>query len=157
KQSQIFAFADSDGRVTKRWLRALVAPLEEPGVGASTGFRWFTPDPPTFWTLMRGVWDAVAIGRLGAGDCGFAWGGAMAIRKETFFEARLPERWRGAVSDDYALSTAVHALGLKIVYAPGALTPSLDRVTISRFFSWATRQLKITRAYNSGLWLAALV
>ncbi len=37
KRSEVFAFADSDGRVTKRWLRALTAPLAEPGVGASTG------------------------------------------------------------------------------------------------------------------------
>jgi ceramide glucosyltransferase len=157
KQSQVFAFADSDGRVTKRWLRALVAPLSEPGVGASTGFRWFTPDPPTFWTLMRGVWDAVAVGRLGPGDCSFAWGGAMAIRKETFFEARVPERWKDAVSDDYALSAAVHALGLKIAYAPGALTPSFDRVTIRHFFSWAIRQMKITRAWKPALWWAAII
>ena len=80
KQSRLLAFADSDGRVTRGWLRALAAPLAEAGVGASTGYRWFTPEPPTFWSLMRGVWDAVACGRLGPGDNGFAWGGAMAIR-----------------------------------------------------------------------------
>ena len=34
KRSEIFAFADSDGRVNRRWLRALAAPLSEPGVGA---------------------------------------------------------------------------------------------------------------------------
>src|SRR5205823_10886592 len=51
KRSEIFAFADSDGRPGKGWLRALAAPLAEPGVGAATGYRWFTPDPPTFWSL----------------------------------------------------------------------------------------------------------
>src|SRR5262249_31612451 len=39
KRSEVLAFADSDGRPTKRWLRALVAPLAEEGVGASTGYR----------------------------------------------------------------------------------------------------------------------
>ena len=62
KRSQVLAFADSDGRVGPGWLRALVAPLAEPGVGASTGYRWFLPDPPDFWSLMRGVWDAVGDG-----------------------------------------------------------------------------------------------
>ncbi len=156
KQSEVFAFADSDGRVTRGWLRALVAPLSDPGVGASTGFRWFTPEPPTFWNLMRGVWDAVALGQLRPGDCSFAWGGAMAIHKETFFEARVHERWKNAVSDDYTLSDAVHALGRRIAWAPGALTPSFDRVTMRRFFSWAVRQLKITRAHNRVLWFSAL-
>jgi ceramide glucosyltransferase len=156
KQSEILAFADSDGRVTPRWLRALAAPLAEISVGASTGYRWFTPAPPTFWTLLRGAWDAVIFGRLGPGDNAFAWGGAMAIRKEVFFEARVPDYWRGALSDDYALSAAVHALGLSIAFAPGALTPSFDRVSARQFFSWAVRQMKITRFYHPRLWWAAL-
>ena len=33
----------------------------------------------------------------------FAWGGATAIRKETFFEAGVLEYWKSTVSDDYAL------------------------------------------------------
>jgi ceramide glucosyltransferase len=157
KHSRVLAFADSDGRVSRGWLRALVAPLEEPGVGASTGYRWFLPDPPDFWSLLRGVWDAVAAGTLGSGDCRFAWGGAMAIRKEVFFEARVPDFWQGALSDDYALSRAVHAAGLSIAYAPGALTPCGEHITGGRFFGWIRRQLAITRVYAPRLWWPALI
>ena len=157
KRTEIFAFADSDGRVPRGWLRALVAPLDDQGVGASTGYRWFTPVPPSFWTLLRGVWDAVVLARLGPGDNPFAWGGAMAIRKETFFEAKVPEHWKRAISDDYALSAAIHEARLTIAYAPGALTPSLDRTTARRFFAWARRQLIITRFLQPRLWWTALV
>jgi len=157
KRSRVLAFADSDGRVTSGWLRALVAPLAEPGVGASTGFRWFLPDPPDFWSLMRGVWDAVAAGTLGAGNNRFAWGGAMAIRKEVFFEARVPEFWRGALTDDYTLSQAVHAAGLGIAYAPGALTPCREHITGGRFFGWIHRQMAITRIYAPRLWWPGLI
>jgi cellulose synthase/poly-beta-1,6-N-acetylglucosamine synthase-like glycosyltransferase len=157
KRSRVLAFADSDGRVSSGWLCALVAPLAEPGVGASTGYRWFLPDPPDFWSLMRGVWDAVVAGTLGPGDCRFAWGGAMAIRKEVFFEARVPDFWQGALSDDYALSRAVHAAGLSIAYAPGALTPCREHITVGRFFGWIRRQLAITRIYAPRLWWPALV
>ena len=157
KRSRVLAFADSDGRVSRGWLRALVAPLEEPGVGASTGYRWFLPDPPDFWSLLRGVWDAVAAGTLGPGDCRFAWGGAMAIRKEVFFEARVPDFWQGALSDDYALSQAVHAAGLSIAYAPGALTPCGEHITGGRFFGWIYRQLAITRVYAPRMWWLALI
>jgi cellulose synthase/poly-beta-1,6-N-acetylglucosamine synthase-like glycosyltransferase len=156
KRSQILAFADSDGRPAAGWLRALVAPLEAAGAGASTGYRWFTPQPPTFWSLMASVWNSAAGGLLGAGDCPFAWGGAMAMRKETFFETRVPEFWKDAVSDDYALSAAVHAAGLTIAYAPGALTPSFDRPRCLPFFRWIRRQMTITRVYSPRLWWSGL-
>jgi len=156
KRSEILAFADSDGRVTRGWLRALAAPLAEHGVGAATGFRWFTPSPAGFWTLLRGVWDAVAAGTLGPGDNSFAWGGAVAVYKETFFAARVPEYWKGAVSDDYALAAAIHAAGLSIAWAPGALTPCFERLPARRLFAWMRRQMMITRCYNRRLWGTAL-
>lgn len=156
KRSEIFAFADSDGRPAKGWLRALAAPLAEPGVGAATGYRWFTPDPPTFWSLLRGVWDAVAAGMLGPGDNRFVWGGATAIRKEVFFGARVPEYWKNAITDDYPLSQAVHAAGLTVAYAPGALTPCVEHITMRRFFAWARRQMALTRVYAPRLWWPGL-
>jgi hypothetical protein len=64
----------------------------------------------------------------------------------------VPEIWKGAVSDDYALSQAVHSAGLTIAYAPGALTPSFDRPRCAPFFRWIRRQMVITRVYNPRLW-----
>jgi ceramide glucosyltransferase len=157
KRTEVLAFADSDGRVTKGWLRALVAPLAEPGVGASTGYRWFLPDPPDFWSLLRGVWDAVAAGTLGAGDNRFVWGGATAIRKELFFDARVPDFWEDALTDDLTLSQAVHAAGLSIAYAPGALTPCLEHTTAPVFFAWIRRQMALTRLYAPRLWWTGLI
>jgi ceramide glucosyltransferase len=157
KSSDFFAFADSDGRPTRGWLRALAAPLVEPGVGASTGYRWFMPEPAAFWSLLRAVWDAVALSRLGPGDSSFAWGGAMAIRKETFYAARVYEYWKNTVSDDYALSAAVRAAGLTIAFAPGALTPSFERLGCVAFFEWIRRQMTITRVYNRRLWRLGLL
>jgi hypothetical protein len=154
--SAVFAFADSDVRVTAGWLRALVAPLDEPGVGASTGYRWFMPEPMGLWGLLRAVWDATSVGVLGAGDNPFAWGGSMAIRKETFFAAGVLESWKTAISDDYALSDAVHRAGLRIAFAPGALAPSPEPTTARGFFGWSRRQLLLTRVYRPRLWRAAL-
>jgi cellulose synthase/poly-beta-1,6-N-acetylglucosamine synthase-like glycosyltransferase len=156
KCAQVYAFADSDGRVTPQWLRALVAPLEEPEVGASTGFRWFAPEPSGFWPLLRSVWDAAVLECLPPAGAAFAWGGSMAIRKETFFEIGVLGAWKNAVSDDYALSAAVRRAGLRIAYAPGALVPSRERLSAVQFLKWARRQMLLTRVYRPGLWCQAL-
>lgn len=155
--SEIFAFADSDGRVGKQWLRALVTALEPPGAGASTGYRWYLPDPPNFWSLLRSVWNAVIAGRFGPDQNDFAWGGAMAIRRETFHRCRVPDYWHGAVSDDYRLSDAIRECGLRIHFAPGAMVASTDHATAREFLSWIRRQMVITRVYRPKLWRLGLV
>lgn len=157
KDSQIFAFADSDGRVSPTWLRALAAPLAGENAAVSTGYRWYAPEPPDFWSLMRSVWDAVIAGTMGPGSNAFAWGGSMAIRRETFYAIRVPEFWRDTVSDDYALSGAAHRAGLPIVFAPGAMAVTASRTTGLAFLKWARRQLTITRVYRPRLWWTALI
>jgi cellulose synthase/poly-beta-1,6-N-acetylglucosamine synthase-like glycosyltransferase len=199
QRSRIYAFADSDVCVTSRWLRALAAPLDEPGVGASTAYRWFLPPPQ--WggpspfvacpaseaslhksersephnpvseaslpslsslasapsSLLRSVWDAVTFGLMGPGDNRFAWGGSMAIRKRVFREIGVAEFWKGAVSDDFTLSAAVHAAGLTIAFAPAALAPCFDSIGPLALFAWMRRQATITRFHDHPLWLAGLV
>jgi GT2 family glycosyltransferase len=156
-ESEVLAFADSDGRVRPGWLKSLVTALDTPGAGLSTGFRWHLPDPPDFWSLFRAVWNSAAAGVFRRGDNRFAWGGAMAIRRETFSAVRVEEAWRGAISDDYRISQAVHNAGLRIVYAPGSLVVCDDHTGAREFLSWIRRQMTITRIYDPPLWWAGLV
>jgi hypothetical protein len=80
----------------------------------------------------------------------------MAIRKETFIEARVAEYWKNTLSDDYALSAAVHAAGLAIAYAPGALAPCLDHIAAAGFFRWMRRyrlaELALVAQLFPGMW-----
>ena len=155
--AEVFAFADSDGRVSSGWLRALVAPLADPGTGASTGYRCYLPDPPDFWSLLRSVWNAAILGSFGPGNNRLAWGGAMALRREVFFRTRVLEFWQGSVSDDYGVAAAVHRAGLEVSFAPGALVVSADHTSAREFLSWVRRQLVITRVYNPKLWWLSFV
>lgn len=154
--AEVFAFADSDGRVSSGWLRALVAPLADPVTGASTGYRCHLPDPPDFWSLLRSVWNAAILGSFGPGDSRLAWGGAMALRKEVFLRTRVPEFWQGSVSDDYGVAAAVHRAGLEVSFAPGALVVSSDHTSARELLRWVRRQLVITRVYNPKLWRLSL-
>ena len=159
--SEVLAFADSDGQVARDWLRALVAPLEETAVGASTGYRWYFPENGGFWPMVRSVWNSTVAGNFGAGAPSFAWGGAMAVRRKTFQGARVLEYWRGSVSDDYRLTQAVRAAGLAIAFSPRAMavtgSAGGEKVSAGEFLRWAVRQLTITRVYGPKLFWLALV
>jgi cellulose synthase/poly-beta-1,6-N-acetylglucosamine synthase-like glycosyltransferase len=157
RRSEVFAFAASSGQVSTLWLRALVTPLSDPGVGASTGFRWYTPEPPAFWPLMRSVWNGVIAGRLGPGANDFAWGGAMAISKEAFFQARLHEGWTGAERDDLALARAMHDSKRRIAFAPGALSACGGTSTARQFLAQARREMDLARRHFPRAWRYGLL
>lgn len=156
-RAEVLAFADSDGRVSPGWLRALVAPLADPATGAATGYRCYLPEPLDLPSLLRSVWNASVLGEFGGGEARFAWGGAMALCREAFFKLRVPDFWKGSVSDDYGVTAAVRRAGLRTAFAPGAVVASTDHIRTGEFLRWIRRQLVITRVYNPALWWLSLV
>jgi ceramide glucosyltransferase len=156
-ESRVLVFADSDGRVEPGWLRAIIAPLSRPNVGVVTGFRWYFPERGGLWPLIRSAWNSSVAGKFGAGPAPFAWGGAMALRRETFRAARVPDHWTGSVSDDYQLTRAVRAAGLEIHFTPRAMVASPGECSGREFLAWAVRQMTITRVYHPRIWRLGLL
>jgi cellulose synthase/poly-beta-1,6-N-acetylglucosamine synthase-like glycosyltransferase len=151
----VLAFADSDGRPQPDWLSKLVSPLQSTGVGVASSYRFYLPEPRTFSTLLRSVWNASVLTLLGDHDRNFAWGGAMAIRAEVFERIGVAEAWKGTLSDDYALTHAVRSAGLEVVFVPGALVESRGNVGFLELCSWCARQIQITRVYWPSLFRVA--
>lgn len=155
---EVFVFADTDARPPEFWLRALVAPLQDESVGATTGYRWFVPPRGGFAAHLQSVWNAAIASALGkSGDKNFCWGGATGIRRERFESLHVNERWRGTVSDDFMLTRVLHAERLPIKFVPHCLTPSFDSTNVRELLEFTTRQLKITRVYASHLWKSVLI
>ena len=158
RDCDVLVFCDSDARYPPDWLSNLVPPLAgDAAVGAATGYRWYVPRPLTFPNLLRSAWNAVAVSALGNPRRCFAWGGSLAIRRETFERIGVLQGWQGSVSDDYAITRAVQAAGLKIVFVPRCLIPSYGNCGWADLAEFTTRQMIITRVYYNGLWRAALV
>ena len=67
------------------------------------------------------------------------------------------EHWRGAVSDDFAMTRALQRAGLPIRFVPQCLTASFEDCSLRELFEFTTRQLKITRAYAPHLWKSVFV
>lgn len=156
--SEVLVFVDTDARPGQHWLRSLVAPLADEGVGAATGYRWFVPVHGGIASRLRSVWNASIASALGGlRDKNFCWGGSTAIRRETFERLCMIERWRGALSDDFALTRTLQAARLPIHFVPACLTASLEDCAFVELLEFTTRQMKITRVYAAHLWKAVLI
>ena len=157
KRVEVFAFAGAGGIVSTFWLRALVAPLAEDGVGASTAFRWYAPEPATFWSLLHSAWNGVLAGRLGPDPSDFAWAGAIAISKDVFIQARVAEHWDGAERPDFALAGAMRESERTIAFAPGAMVVCPRPATARQFLFQARREMALARHSLPRLWWAGLL
>ena len=156
-QSEVFVFVDTDARPSAHWLRSLVAPLRDQSIGATTGYRWFVPVKGGLASHLLAVWNSSIASALGAAEKkNFCWGGSTAIRRTTFHNCRVVEFWRGTVSDDFALTRALHESDLPIKFVPQCLTPSFEDCSWRELFEFTNRQIKITRAYAAHLWKGVL-
>ena len=157
-QSEVLVFVDTDARPAKDWLRQLVAPLADETLGASSGYRWFIPERGGIASRLRGVWNASVASALG-GDTtkNFCWGGSTAIRRSTFEQLNVSDRWRGTVSDDFTITRVLKEAKLPIHFTPNCLVASVGDCDFKELLEFTTRQIKITRVYASQLWLPLLL
>jgi ceramide glucosyltransferase len=151
RRVEVLVFADADARPGRDWLAELVAPLGDPKIGATTGFRWYLPARGRLSSLLLAAWNASALTLLGERS-GFAWGGATAVRRETFDQLGVRRRWEGALSDDYVLTRAVHEADQRIKFVPPCLMGTRTDAGWDELLEFSTRQMTITRIYAPRVW-----
>ena len=96
--------------------------------------------------------------RLGADTTkNFCWGGSTAIRRSTFEQLNVSDRWRGTVSDDFTITRVLKEANFPIHFTPNCLVASVGDCDWRELFEFTTRQIKITRVYASHLWLPLLL
>ena len=157
-KSEVLVFVDTDARPAKDWLRKLVAPLADETLGASSGYRWFIPEKGGIASRLRGVWNASIASALGGDRTkNFCWGGSTAIRRSTFEQLNVSERWRGSVSDDFTITRVLKEAKFPVHFTPNCLVASVGDCGWRELFEFTTRQIKITRVYASHLWLPLLL
>ena len=151
-KSEILVFVDSDARPNEKWLSHLIAPLEDKNVGAASGYRWFIQKRGGFATQLRTVWNASIASALGKNRANnFCWGGSTAIRRETFDDLNIREKWKGVLSDDFALTNVLKEAKMPIFFVPQCLTATVEDCKFSELLEFTTRQMKITRVYSPDL------
>jgi len=153
---EVIVFTDSDVRVPKGWLTKLIAPLQDPRIGATTAYRWIIPSRAIgsggFASAMASAWNASVATMLGRPRENFCWGGGTAIRRSTFNDVGVLDAWQGAISDDFALTHALEAAGKPIVFCPECLAATLHPWTGTSLVEFTNRQILITRVYAPKRW-----
>ena len=153
---EFLAFADSDGRPGKSWLKKLVAPLADARVGATTTMRWLIPNRGNLATALLAAWNAPIVTMLSEKGRNFCWGGGTAIRRSVFDQIGVVEDWKNSVSDDYSMTRSLRRAGLSIMFLPECLTLSYVETDFAGLLEFTNRQILITRVYAQEMWAFGL-
>jgi ceramide glucosyltransferase len=156
-QTTLLAFVDSDVQVHPRWLKALVTPLDDATIGATSGYRWYVPCPGNAASSLRSAWNAATLGLMAHPRFGFAWGGSSAIQRDKFEKLRIREAWSHGLSDDLLLTQAVRRAGFRIQFVPTCLVPTHEPCTWGELIEWTNRQVTIGRVYVPYSWGISLL
>ena len=149
---EFLAFADSDGRPGKSWLKRLVAPLSDSRIGATTTMRWLIPNRTDLPSALLAAWNAPVVTMLSEKGKNFCWGGGTAIRRSLFDQLGVVEEWKYSVSDDYSLTRLLHQAGRSIMFLPDCLTVSYVEASFASLLEFTNRQILITRVYAQQMW-----
>ena len=154
---EVIVFTDSDVRPPRGWLTKLIAPLQDPRIGATTAYRWMIPSGQfgsgAFASALASAWNAAVATMLGKPRENFCWGGGTAIRRKTFDDVKVLELWQGAASDDFAMTRALDEASKPIVFCPECLAATLQPWTGADLLEFTNRQIVITRIYSPRRWM----
>jgi ceramide glucosyltransferase len=153
---EFVVFADSDGRPGRSWLQKLVAPLNDPRIGATTTMRWLIPNRGNLATALLACWNAPVVTMLSEKGKNFCWGGGTAIRRSVFDQIGVLEDWRNSVSDDFSMTRALQRAGRSILFVPECLTLSYVETDFAGLLEFTNRQILITRVYDQQTWAFGL-
>ena len=157
KDTEVYVFVDSDVRPGMDFLKDLINPLQDEAVGVSTGIRWYLPEKANLGSMLRSVWAAGALPMMINHRLNFAFGGGNAVKKSVYESAKIGSLLERSISDTFAITNAVKAIGLKIQFVPQCVLVSHEDSTIPETVEWSNRQTIISRVYSPPFWWAVFL
>jgi ceramide glucosyltransferase len=155
-EARILVFCDSTNIAYPEWLERFTATVRNGEAEAVTTFRSFKPEPETLGAICQAIYGTFVL--LLAATLPKPWGGATAIRRETFERLNVAEAWGKTVVDDLVLGNALERGGIAIRMDTGnLLTSPLHNQTVQGFLSYLDRQILFPKFTNPGIWLTMLI
>ncbi len=146
------AFVDSDARVRRQWLRALVSHLDSPRAGVATGYRWFVPTRASFvQNALYSINSNVAV-LLRSRSPNLVWGGSWAMRREVFQRLKIRDALDGMLTEDLVVADRVQRHGMRVEFEPACVAVSPIEGGFAPLFSFLRRQYMLGRFYVPSWW-----
>ncbi|MFQ4140996.1 glycosyltransferase family 2 protein [Chlorogloeopsis sp. ULAP02] len=143
---QVVAFIDADVIAHPTWLRELVVPLMDKEIGVTTGNRWYITQTGQWGSLVRYLWNTVAVVFMSIQQA--PWGGSIAMKLSVLRRSGLLEKWTQSISVDTPILGALQAMGLNVKFVPTVLMPNREECNLAQCLRFIQRQLLSTRLYN---------
>lgn len=153
-ESEVLLFTDSDLVVPPGWLRRLVAPLRDPGIGAASSAMVYLPRGG-FWGLLRAMWMAASVVYFAVLER--VAGQSLALRRRDFEAWGVAEVWGASLLEDMPVAALVRRRGLKVAFVSSAMPRSGEGCGARGFFSVFNRWIVCFRVYDTFLWLLGLL
>lgn len=155
-ESGILVFCDSTNFADPGWLTRFTAGVRSGEAEVLTTFRSFKPEPETLGGVCQAIYASFVL--LLAASKPKPWGGATAIRRETFERLHVANMWAKTVVDDLVLGNTLEQSGVTVRMDPGnLLTSPLRNQTVRGFLRYLDRQILFPKFTNPGIWLATLL
>lgn len=148
---EVVVFADSDIVPDRDWLAHLVAPLQDPGVTAATGYRWYFPRNGGWGPALQAAWNGAAANVMFHPRWSYLWGGSTAIRRETLEEVEIRALWQDVLSDDMVLTQALKARGRRTAFVPRATVATYTDASLAEAVAWTHRQACLALLYHPAM------
>jgi hypothetical protein len=143
---EVVVLADADVVTHADWLRELIAPLLEEGVGATHGNRWYMPREGCWGSLVRYVWNTMAVVPMYLLE--IPWGGTFAMRVSVLRDAGVLEHWSRAVVEDLSARAALERQGLRVRFVPALMMVNREECELGFSLDFIKRQLTWCRLYH---------
>jgi hypothetical protein len=149
-------FADADFVPDANWLARLAWVLEpRRGLDVASGYRWLEPADERWATAFICIINSSIATTPRERAWTHAWGGSMALRRQTVERLDLEALWDRAVDDDLTLSHAVRARGGHVFSRRDVLVRTPASYGWRDGIAFARRQYLLVRIYAPRLWLLA--
>lgn len=150
----LFLFADADIQPHPTWLQEMVAPFNEPNIGAVTGIFRRVPanQAANLGSYLAAVFGSFIIAGITSDRLRGVWGGSLTIRRSLIEQLHLRERLATEIVDDIAIMHALRQYRVERRYVPSCTLKSYCNMSTPDSIEWLVRQIQFSQVYLKGLY-----